>query len=234
MKIVTWNINQAAYTRKNLWDWFDKIDFDVGLFQEVYIIPYTIRKRYYVVRGEMNAILIKKTLNAKPEKEIIIPNNSEIDLLADFYVSAKIKSDKKKVVFVSVYNYMGPGIKEFSKFLDILFNYIKNNMNQIIIIGGDFNMDERFENNLKEWGKLAKMMKDELYKLGYNEILSHKFGQDAYTFITPNKKRRYQLDYLFIPRHIKIKEIKLADENQIFNKKPRLSDHLPIISILEL
>jgi len=44
LKIITWNINRAAYTRRNFWDYLNNLDFDVGLFQEVYMIPYMIRK----------------------------------------------------------------------------------------------------------------------------------------------------------------------------------------------
>ena len=104
LKIVTWNINKAAYTRKNFWNYFNKIDFDVGLFQEVYMIPYAIRKKYHIIRGEMNAILIKKNLDImKVKEENIISNNSEIDVLADFYVSAKMELAEKRGVIAALF-----------------------------------------------------------------------------------------------------------------------------------
>nr|MDO8062481.1 hypothetical protein [Candidatus Freyrarchaeum guaymaensis] len=236
MKIITWNINRAAYTRMNFWDYFNRLAFDVGLFQEVYMIPYKIRKNYHIVRGEMNAILLKKNPNMKKiEEESISYNTSEIDIIADFYVSVKIELNKKKIVFISVYNYIGPSEDEFSKFLDVMLSYIRNNRrHKIIIIGGDFNMDERFRGKYRGWGLLAEKMKKELYQLGYNEILSLKFGSKAFTFISPANKEPYQLDYLFIPRDIKINEIKVGSKDEIFNQKPRLSDHLPIIARIEL
>ena len=175
MKIITWNINRAAYTRMNFWDYFNRLAFDVGLFQEVYMIPYKIRKNYHIVRGEMNAILLKKNPNMKKiEEESISYNTSEIDIIADFYVSVKIELNKKKIVFISVYNYIGPSEDEFSKFLDSMLSYIRNNKNreQIIIIGGDFNMDEKFRGKYKGWGLLAEKMKKELYQIGYSEVLS--------------------------------------------------------------
>ncbi|HEC32371.1 MAG TPA: endonuclease/exonuclease/phosphatase family protein, partial [Deltaproteobacteria bacterium] len=150
MKIVTWNINRASYTRKNFWERFNKLDFDVGLFQEVYMIPFSVRKKYHIIRGEMNAILVKKTLNIEPKEESIISNNnSETDAIVDFYVSAKMELTGKRLVFISVYNYIGPNENEFSEFLDIMLSYIRNNKEQITIIGGDFNIDEKFGGNYK-------------------------------------------------------------------------------------
>ena len=237
LKIVTWNINRAAYTRKNFWDYFNKLDFGAGLFQEVYMIPYAIRKKYHIIRGEMNAVLIKKNLDIMQVKEEnIISNNSEIDVLADFYASAKMELAEKRIVFISVYNYIGPDENEFAKFLDSMLSYIRNNKNreQIIIIGGDFNMDEKFRGKYKGWGRLAEKMKKELCQIGYTEILSLKFSPKAFTFISPANKKSYQLDYLFIPKDVKVDEIKVGDKNEIFNQKPRLSDHLPIIATIEL
>lgn len=233
IRIVSWNINQAAYTRKNLWNYFHKLDFDVGLFQEVYMIPYAIRKNFHFMRGEMNAILLKKTFNLKKEKKIIL-NKLEIDEIADFYVSAKIELGGKSLVFISIYNFMGPNENEFSKFLDSVFSYIKNNRNQITIIGGDLNMNAKFKGNLKSWGLIAIKMKKELYQLGYNEVLSTKYGPKAFTFITTTNKKPYQLDYLFIPENIKIHKIMISNKKEIFNQKPRLSDHLPIITEIQI
>ncbi len=63
------------------------------------------------------------------------------------------------MTLLSIYNYMGPDVSAFSKFLEIIYGYIRGNRNEIIIIGGDFNMDEKFQKQLKEWGLLAREMK---------------------------------------------------------------------------
>ncbi len=49
-------------------------------------------------------------------------------------------------------------------------------MEQITIVGGDFNIDERFSGKYKGWRLLAKKMKKELFQLGHIEVLSDKFG----------------------------------------------------------
>lgn len=76
-------------------------------------------------------------------------------------------------------------------------------------------------------------MKRELSKLGYIDVLYEMYGENVFTFLTSNKKP-YQLDYLFIPKNIKLVDIKVGDKNEIFNTKPRLSDHLPIIATVDL
>jgi exonuclease III len=229
MRITTWNLNKAAYGREKLWNFLKELDSDICLFQEVYMIPYEIRKNYHVMRGEMNAVLVKKNITTKIEKENIFNINSENAALADYCVSCKMDLFGKKVVLISVYNYsLNRG--EFEKFLlKILLNYIRENRNnKIIIIGGDFNMDERFPDTLKGWRRLAKNMKKELYQLGYKEILSEKFGSKT-TFIAPRNEKEYQLDYLFVPKHVKVINVTVGDKDKIFKPKPRLSDHLPII-----
>ncbi len=66
---------------------------------------------------------------------------------------------------------------------EILYGYIRGNRNEIIIIGGDFNMDEKFQKQLKEWGLLAREMKKRIiYKLGYIDVLFYEKYENASTF----------------------------------------------------
>ena len=231
IKIMTWNINKASYTRKNLWKYFKELDFDVGLFQEVYVIPHEIRKNYHIVRGEMNAILLKRDTFPKAEKENILQVNSENDVVADFSVSCETDVFGKKLAFLSIYNYMGPDVSDFSEFLEILYRYLQVNRDKVIFIGGDFNMDEKFQKQLKKWGLLLKEMKKELSKFGYIDVLNDK---NTFTFLAPHTEKPYQLDYLFVPKTTKLVESKVGDKNEIFNTKPRLSDHLPIIATVKI
>jgi len=233
IKILTWNINRAAYTRKNFWKYLKELDFDIGLFQEVYIIPHEIRKNYHIVRGEMNAILLKIDIFTNVEKENILQVNSENDVIADFYVSCETTLFGNKLALLSIYNYMGPDVSDFSEFLEILYGYIQGNRNKIII-GGDLNMDEKFQKQLKKWGLLARGMKKELSKLGYIDVLYEKYGENTFTFLARSNKKPYQLDYLFIPKDVKLVDVKVGDKNEIFNTKPRLSDHLPIVATVEI
>jgi len=234
MKIITWNVNRAAYTRKNLWDYLKKLDFDVGLFQEVYMIPNEMRNDFFVIRGEMNAILIKKNAGVAVKKEDILDINSENLLIKDFSVSCEMEFLGKQLRLINVYNYIGPKEKDFSEFLEILYRNIQNRKNKITIVGGDFNMNKKFQGYLAGWSNLAKNMIKKFSELGYREALCKKSEQDNFTFVTPNKKASYQLDYLFLPEYIKINKAMTEDKDKIFNRKPRLSDHLPIIVIAEI
>jgi len=234
MKLVSWNINRASYKRKNFWDFFEKLNFDIGLFQEVYMIPYRIRKKYEVIRGEMKAILLKKDMNAKLSKINVLNINSENESLFDFCISCEIELIGKTMVLVNIYNYNGPTEDDFLEFSEFLWDYISNNTNKLIIVGGDFNMDEEFQGKYRKWGMVIKNVKENLYKLGYKEVLSNSLDVKSYTFVSLINKKPYQLDYLFIPKNMKINKINTVNENEIFNQKPRLSDHLPIIVTVEL
>lgn len=234
MKLVSWNINRASYKRKNFWDFFEKLNFDIGLFQEVYMIPYRIRKNYEVIRGEMKAILLKKDMNAKLSKINVLNINSGNESLFDFCISCEIELIGKTMVLVNIYNYIGPTEDDFLEFSKFLWNYISNNTNKLIIVGGDFNMDEEFQGKYRKWGMVIKNVKENLYKLGYKDVLSNSLDVKSYTFVSLINKKPYQLDYLFIPKNMKINKINTVNENEIFNQKPKLSDHLPIIVTVEL
>jgi len=242
IKILTWNINKASYTtRENLWDYLRKLDFDVGLFQEVYMSPYEIRKNYHVVRGEMNAILLKREKFFDVKEENILPNNLN-PAIYDFFVSCKAGLFGNKLTFISVYNYIFTETTKFSEFLKNLYEYIKYSRNKIFI-GGDFNMNENYQGYLEKLGELAKEMKKDLSDMGYVEAAYKRYGENVYTYIVPgNKEKKYQLDYLFIPKDIGSVDVEVGDENKIFNtkqrssdsKQPRLSDHLPIIATVDI
>ena len=95
-------------------------------------------------------------------------------------------------------------------------------------------MDEKFQKQLKKWGLLVRKMKKELSKFGYIDVLYEKYGENTFTFLAHSNRKSYQLDYLFIPKSIKIVDVKVGDKNEIFNTKPRLSDHLPIIATVKI
>ncbi len=208
-------------------------NFDLGLFQEVYMIPQRIRKNYHLLRGEMNTILLKKEVFKEKIMKNVLPINARNDEVCDFYISCETKIDGKTLSIFSIYNYMGGKLDNFSELLNELYEYLEKSKNKIIIIGGDFNMDKKFP-YYKNWGKLAKEIKEKMLKLGYIYVVEKKCGKNAFTYITPSKKAKYQLDYLFLPKNVKVLDIKVGKESEIFKTKPRLSDHLPIFATIEV
>ena len=89
LKILTWNINKAAYVRKELWEYLKRDDFDIALLQEVYLIPSELRKYFFVRRGEMTAILIKKD-NNKIIKKSSCDKGKPDSKISDFFISCEI------------------------------------------------------------------------------------------------------------------------------------------------
>ncbi|MCG2828889.1 endonuclease/exonuclease/phosphatase family protein [Methanothermobacter sp. K4] len=229
IKVVTWNINRAAYTRRNLWNYMRTMDFDVGFFQEVYMIPAEIRRMYHTVRGEMNAVLLsRETFDGAIRNYITTDSGNEC--VDDFYVSCTTEISGVELTLFSIYNYVGPGVADFAVFLDALYKYIECCPNHVII-GGDFNMSENFT-NLREWGILAAEMVERLAGLGFRDPLLER--SDSFTFITPDRKRRYRIDYLFIPEEFNVLGAGSPDEDEILRAKPRLSDHLPVEVTVEI
>ncbi len=228
LKILTWNINKAAYVRKELWEYLAQEDFDIALLQEVYLIPSELRKYFFVIRGEMTAILIRKSDGR-------IARNSSFDKkaksnfkISDFFVSCEVIINNNRYTVINIYNYIGTTEKDFEQFLNTLYKYLRNRKN--ILIGGDLNMNPNFQGNLLKWGNIARKMIAKLDELGYKNILpSDTFNKDEfYTFLTPDKKNKYQLDYIFLPKNYKVTNVVLGNAERIIFSKPRLSDHLPL------
>jgi exonuclease III len=226
IKFISWNLNRASLIRKKLWQFLNDLDFDIGIFQEVYAIPYFIRKNYITIRGEMNAILARKKLFKLIQEKIFFNENE--DAIEDFYLAGNVIFNKNKMLLISIYNHFGESDKEFNYFLQSLLKYLEFKKDKPIIIGGDFNMSEKFGGTLKNLAVEIKKFKDNLKKLNYIEVIEEKFGESGYTFITPNKKNFYQLDYLFLPKKLKFQEL-INLNYLLINKENRLSDHLPLI-----
>jgi exonuclease III len=240
MKIITWNIHKVAYEKmKEILEYLKNKNCDVCLLQEVYVIPAEFKKDFHIVRGEMNAILVKKTIGNT--EKIDLNNISDNSAINDYFVACEVKVPGKSLVFISVYNYFDENnnkesedVKKFKEFLKIVYEYLENNKGKkIIIIGGDFNMDEKFKTH-KLWVKCSKEMIQEFSKLEHEDPLVEEPDEEKrYTWINPNSKDKYKLDYLFLPKQIKSK-IEPVDEKEIFNQRQKLSDHLPIIAEIEI
>ena len=238
LTLLTWNINRAAHTRRKLWKYLEELYPDIAMLQEVYVIPSSFKRKYEVFRGEMNAILVKE----RTDKEFTEKKRLEIDMgnsmISDVYLMCEVTFSRKDIVIISVYNYMAISEKEFLNFWEGLFNYIKANQRKRFVIGGDFNMDLKFLNShnsaLRRWGGIMKRIVEGLAELGYKDVLSFHEGNEPFTFFSPNGKKPYQLDYLFLPEDITVLDSKTGDQNRIMGESPRLSDHLPIIAKIDI
>jgi len=226
IKFISWNLNRASLIRKKLWRFLNDLDFDIGIFQEVYVIPYFIRSKYNIIRGEMNVILARKKLFNLVQEKIFFKRNKEA--IEDFYLAGNVIFNKNKISLISIYNHFGASDKDFNYFLQSLLKYLELQGDKPIIIGGDFNMSEKFGGTLKNLAVEIRKFKDNLKKLNYIEVIEEKFGEFGYTFITPNKKNFYQLDYLFLPKKLKFQEL-INLNYLLINKENILSDHLPLI-----
>ena len=229
LKVLTWNLNRASYRRRKLWSYMGELEFDAGFFQEVYMIPNEVRWNYHTFRGEMNTLLLHKDLMLDSMKRNYL-QISDNHCIEDFYVSCRIEIGGNSLSLFSIYNYIGPADSDFSEFLDLLYNYIEEG-EDLIIIGGDFNINKNFSPSLRRLALLAEEMTGRLSELGFRDVLREE--EDPFTFMTPNGGK-YQIDYLFVPEGVKILDVWHPPAGEIIETRPRLSDHIPLRVTLEI
>ena len=96
------------------------------------------------------------------------------------------------------------------------------------IVGGDFNssvlLDEPKDTGNRE-------IIERLNALGLTDCLSHLHGGAVPTFQHPRKMVDHQLDYCYVnaPMLERLRRARVPSHEEVFDPRPRLSDHLPIV-----
>jgi hypothetical protein len=183
------------------------------------MIPNEVRRNYHTLRGEMNALLLHKDLMLDSMKRNYL-ERSENHCIEDFYVSCIIEIWGRCLPLFSIYNCIGPKERDFSGFLELLYEYIEESRD-MIIIGGDFNINKNFSPSLRRLALLAEKMAGRLSELGFRDVLMEE--EDPFTFRTPDG-RKYQIDYLFVSKGVKILDIWHPPAGEITATTPKLSD----------
>jgi len=102
------------------------------------------------------------------------------------------------------------------------------------IVGGDFNLSVRFDEP-KDRGNGETLRR--LNCLGLTDCLSHAHGGAGVvpTFQHTSKAVEDQLDYCFVSPSMlgRLARVRVPDPQKVFGRKPRLSDHLPILCEFE-
>ncbi|MDE2721629.1 endonuclease/exonuclease/phosphatase family protein [Candidatus Palauibacter polyketidifaciens] len=255
MKLLTWNVNKAGKARRELWETVQREDADIVLLQEVTGIPMWIQDRYEChpvspryFRGHnapfSTAVLSKGSIDATPYLE---SGSAWVDRIYTerygWIVGCKTTLDSgERFHVVSVHSPSFPipprlwtdvdvsGIKLVTNprlwFTEILWALLRaacisDDTNWIV--GGDFNRSVKH--------KGGQELIDRLKTLGLTDCLSHHHGGPAPTFQTWTKSVRHQLDYCYVntPLLERLSEARVPRHEEVFDRKPRLSDHLPIL-----
>ena len=97
------------------------------------------------------------------------------------------------------------------------------------IVAGDFNSSVKFD------FPVDKGNREIVYRmgaLGLTDCLSHFHSGAVPTFQNPRGKVvEHQLDYFYVnaPMLDRLKQARVPDCEEVFNRNPRLSDHLPVV-----
>ena len=117
-------------------------------------------------------------------------------------------------------------------FTEILWSLLKNadiTDDKNWIVGGDFNSSIKFD---KPTNRGNQEIVDRLRELGLEDCLSHcNHGRPVETFQHTSKIVEHQLDYVYVnaPLRRRLRSARVASRADVFDRQPRLSDHLPIV-----
>ena len=227
MKVLTWNVNRAGESRRELWQTVQREDADIVLLQEVTGIPGWIRHQYqcHVIsprhfEGEnarfSSAVLSKGLINAKPYLE------SEFEWVNKIYserhgwiVGCEITLDRgERFRVVAVYSPPFPIPREHWTDVDVSGIKLTNNpdlwFTEILWallrsagISDDSNwiVGGDFNSSVKldePKDTGNREFLGRLDALGLTDCLSHFHGGAVPTFQNPTKIIEHQLDYCYV------------------------------------
>lgn len=254
LKIITWNTRRIYSNNIDFWNYFNEINPDIALLQEVKELPileeYSSYSVFPLTSHDTNqkfqtVILVRGKIigdiELKTDKEWI---NELLEKYKGNIVAKKIFVKDKEINLINVYSPAWPiqvspkidlkGVKLINNMelwlADILRYALKNvNQNDNWIIGGDFNLSETFDYPIN---KGNKEYLDGMRDLGFIECLTTFNGRLIPTFKNPvDKCINHQIDHLFVSTILKDKLIDCRVGEQIVFER-NMSDHLPIIAEL--
>ena len=260
MKVLTWNVNKAGESRRELWQMVQREDADIVLLQEVSGIPGWIRNQYqcHVISPRYfeghnapfsSAVLSKGSINATRylESELEWVNKiyserygwivgCEITLACGelFRVVAvhspafPIPRDQWTDVDVSAVKLTKNPELWFTEILWALLRSAGISDDTNWIVGGDLNSSVKFDEP-KDRGN--REIVGRLNALGLTDCLSHYHGGAVPTFQHSGKSIEHQLDYCYVnaPMLERLTQARVPSAEDVFHRRPRLSDHLPIL-----
>lgn len=96
------------------------------------------------------------------------------------------------------------------------------------IVGGDFNSSVKFD---VPTDRGNRKIVERLNALGLRDCLSHRHEGAVPTFQHTSKAVEHQLDYCYVnvPMLERLTEARVLSHGEVFDRVPRLSDHLPIL-----
>ena len=258
MRICCWNVRRAS-VRSRVWELFDEISPDLALLQEVGGVPIFITAKYQLVMRQASgnrfhtAILTRGSIG----QPIQISSrwdwvNREIELFHGNLIAHSISVLGHEYRVLSVYSPAWPVDAERLRGVDVEPVKLKLNpkvwVTELLwaalldrdtadaapwVVGGDFNASETFDTMWRGGPRGNREILDRMSDLGFVECLRQSQGKLVPTFRNPRDgKVIHQMDHLFVSGSLATKLTCCAtgEHARVFDAKPSLSDHLPIVA----
>ena len=263
MKVLTWNVNKASYSRTGVWERLEHEDADIVLLQEVTKIPdsilrlyggnvHSLRPRFFDGHNArfQTAILTKWAMNRRPYLLSGLPWVNRIhrerygwilecEVVDDDGIRTRVLSVHSPAFAVPQEHLRGEDVSAISLktnprwvwFADILWSLLENadiTDDPRWIVAGDFNSSVKFDVP-RDRGN--REIVDRMTRLGLTDCLAPCADHPVPTFRHPRGYITHQLDYVYVnaPLLKRLKVVRVPDRGEVFDQKPRLSDHLPIV-----
>lgn len=234
MKILTWNMDywkRNSEQRKLAWNYLTNVlNPDISLIQE--IVPpknsyNEINVLYHEIDGKRKwgtAIFSKYRIH----KELYI-NNGYVGARGTIIAEIKI-SDSFSITIVNIYGQIdsnGYATTTMHHLLSDLTTILNHKGKRNIILGGDFNVSEQFDEKYKGQFPSHKLMFDRIENFGLVNCTKQFYGGYIQTHKHSRSDYPWQNDYMFVSENIieRITKCKVMNEREILD----LSDHLPLL-----
>jgi len=237
-RVITWNMDWWKRTddqRKAGWEYLQKQDCDFALLQEVKpdltsMPGYNISFHRFIVKQEWGSAIISKGYNFIHHSFPSSYDGSPGLLCYEFLLPCG-----EPIIIINLY-----GKIDTSKFASTTIHHMISditslvyyNKRKYILLAGDFNLSEQWDEKYKERWPLHKQCFDRLDDLGFVNITKLKFGGHFQTHVHSRSDFQWQIDYFFLNKKLyaKIGDCKVNNQEGMLE----LSDHFPIELTLDL
>lgn len=233
MRILTWNMDywkRKTEQRKLAWEYLtNNLKPDISLIQEIVPPENSYNESnvlYHEIDGKRrwgSAIFSKYQIYKE-----LYTNNGYVGAKGTIIAEIKI-SDNLSITVINIYGQIDPDGYATTTMHHLLSDLttILNQKKRNIILGGDFNVSEQFDEKYKGEFPSHKLVFDRLEDFGLINCTKKFYGRQIQTHIHSKSDYPWQNDYLFVSKSIvdRINKCEIINEEAILE----LSDHLPVL-----
>jgi len=237
-KIITWNMDWWKRTdeqRKAGWEYLQKQNCDFALLQEVKpdwasMPGCNINFQKLMVKKEWGTAIVSKGYNFIHHSFPSSYDGSPGLLCCEYLLPGDIP-----IFIINMYGKIdasGFASTTIHHMIADITTLVYYNKQKYILLAGDFNISEQWDEKYKHRYPLHKLCFDQFNDLGFVNITKLKFGGHFQTHVHNNSDFPWQIDYFFLNKKLytKINDCKVHNQEGMLD----LSDHYPVELTLDL